>query len=192
MKKILSALASVLALLLAYLALWPVPVQPVIWEAPENAGYVGDFSPNNRLAELEFIDLDGRSGPEDADIGPDGLIYVATHNGEILKIGADGGISPFTNTEGRPLGIEFAPDGTLYVADAYLGLMAVDRDGRIKRLADRTRKGARSSTPMISLSQQMAVSISLTPRPGSGQKQAAERWRHPFLISSNIPAMRAF
>lgn len=192
MKKILSALASVLALLLAYLALWPVPVQPVIWEAPENAGYVGDFSPNNRLAELEFIDLDGRSGPEDADIGPDGLIYVATHNGEILKIGADGGISPFTNTEGRPLGIEFAPDGTLYVADAYLGLMAVDRDGRIKRLADRTEEG---SPILYANDLAIAADGSIYFSDAStrfGQKQAAERWRHPFLISSNIPAMRAF
>ncbi|MEO0746544.1 MAG: SMP-30/gluconolactonase/LRE family protein [Pseudomonadota bacterium] len=117
-------------------------MQPVAWDAPADAGYAGDFAPNDRLASLEYIDLDGRTGPEDADAGPDGLIYMATHDGEILRVDADGSVAPFVQTGGRPLGIEFADDGTLYVADAFLGLMAVDPSGATTLLADQTGDGS--------------------------------------------------
>ena len=142
MRLTLRVLAAGLVTLIAYLALWPVAVQPVAWEAPADAGYVGDFAPNDRLASLEYIDLDGRTGPEDADAGPDGLIYMATHDGEILRVGENGGVTPFVQTGGRPLGIEFADDGTLYVADAFLGLMAVDPSGAITLLANQTADGS--------------------------------------------------
>lgn len=133
---------TVIVFLIAYLALWPVSVRPVAWEAPENTGYVGDFTENDRLAALELVDLDGRIGPEDADIGPDGLVYVATHNGEILRIGKDRSVAPFAQTKGRPLGLEFAADGTLYVADAYRGLLAVDRNGHVTLLTDKVEDGS--------------------------------------------------
>lgn len=135
-------LGVVIVCLVAYLALWPVSVRPVAWEAPENAGYTGDFTQNDRLATLELIDLDGRIGPEDADIGPDGLIYVATHDGEILRIEKDGRVTSFAQTEGRPLGLEFAADGTLYVADAYRGLLAVDRKGQVTLLSNQVENGS--------------------------------------------------
>lgn len=124
--------------LVAYLTLWPVSVVPLAWEATENTGYTGDFTENDHLASLRLIDLDGRIGPEDADIGPDELIYVATRDGEILRIEEDGGVTAFAQTEGRPLGIEFGADGTLYVADAYRGLLAVDRQGLVTLLTNQT------------------------------------------------------
>lgn len=141
-RNILWFLGVVVACLVAYLALWPVSVRPVAWEAPENAGYTGDFTQNNRLEALELVGLDGRTGPEDADIGSDGLIYVATHDGEILRIGKDGAVTSFAQTQGRPLGLELAADGTLYVADAYRGLLAVDRTGQVTLLTDETEDGS--------------------------------------------------
>jgi sugar lactone lactonase YvrE len=132
----------VIACLVAYLALWPVSVHPVSWDAPENAGYTGDFTQNNRLEAHELIDLDGRIGPEDADVGPDGLIYVATQDGEILRIGKDGAATSFAQTQGRPLGLEFAADGTLYVADAYRGLLAVDGAGQVTLLSNQVEDGS--------------------------------------------------
>jgi sugar lactone lactonase YvrE len=134
--------AAVFAGLVAYLTLWPVSVQPVAWEAPENAGYTGAFAPNDRLSALERVALDGRVGPEDADIGPDGLIYLATHDGEILRIEPDGAVTSFAQTQGRPLGLEFAANGTLYVADAYIGLLAVDRMGQVTLLSDTVEDGS--------------------------------------------------
>lgn len=141
MRNILWFLGLVIVGLLAYLALWPVAVRPAAWEAPENAGYTGDFAANDRLTALDQIGLDGRTGPEDADIGPDGLIYVATHDGEILRIENDGAVTSFAQTNGRPLGIEFAADGTLYVADAYRGLLAVDRAGQVSLLTNQAEDG---------------------------------------------------
>ncbi|KIN77091.1 SMP-30/gluconolactonase/LRE family protein [Sulfitobacter mediterraneus] len=136
MRKLLWFLGALLACLIAYLALWPVSVRPVAWEVSENPGYTNAFAPNDRLSSLDLVGLDGRLGPEDADIGPDGLVYVASHKGEILRIEADRSITPFAQTSGRPLGIEFADDGTLYVADAYLGLLSIDRTGQVTLLAN--------------------------------------------------------
>ena len=50
---------------LAYLLLWPVPIDPVAWEAPEDAGYTGDFAPNERLTGVRRIGLGPHVGPED-------------------------------------------------------------------------------------------------------------------------------
>ncbi|MEP1209906.1 MAG: SMP-30/gluconolactonase/LRE family protein [Rhizobiaceae bacterium] len=138
-------LAAAVGLAFVYLLLWPVPLEPAAWEAPEDAGYNGAFEPNERMSKLTLIDLGGRAGPEDVDIGPDGLIYCATHSGEIIRMGVDGKPTVFADTEGRPLGIEFAPDGTLYVADAYRGLLAVDRGGVVTLLADTAEDG----TPIL-------------------------------------------
>lgn len=126
----------------AYLAFWPVSVRPIAWDTQKNAGFTGDFAENDRLAALNLIDLDGRIGPEDAAIGPDQLVYVATHNGEILRLEEDGSITSFAQTQGRPLGLEFATDGTLYVADAYRGLLAVDRTGQVTLLSDKAADGS--------------------------------------------------
>lgn len=141
MKTILKLTGAVLAALVLYLAFWPVSVRPVAWQAPENPGYTGAFAPNDRLSALAFVDIGGRIGPEDADIGPDGAIYTATHDGEIMRI-SDGAATVFAQTGGRPLGIEFGPDGTLYVADAYRGLLAVNRQGEVTVLADGTADGS--------------------------------------------------
>lgn len=142
MKSILRLLGVGVLCLLAYLALWPVSVRPVAWQVQDDAGYTGDFTENDLLAGLKLIDLGGQIGPEDADIGPDGLVYLATHDGTIMRITNDGLATPFAQTEGRPLGVEFGPDGTLYVADAYRGLLAVDRAGQVTLLADQTEDGS--------------------------------------------------
>jgi sugar lactone lactonase YvrE len=141
-RNILWFLGAVIACLVAYLALWPVSVRPVSWEVTENAGYVGDFTENHRLAALDMIDLDGRVGPEDADVGLDEKIYLATHDGEILRIGKDGDVTSFAQTQGRPLGLEFAADGTLYVADAHRGLLAIYPKGQVTLLTNRAEDGS--------------------------------------------------
>lgn len=143
MKSRLRLLAVAAGLLAAYLALWPVAVAPVAWDAPPNPGYTGDFAANAGLGALAFVDLQGRTGPEDGALGPDGQVYVATHDGDIVRIDPDDGeVHVLANTGGRPLGIEFGPDGTLYIADAYIGLLAMDAEGSIRLLADRAADGS--------------------------------------------------
>jgi sugar lactone lactonase YvrE len=142
MRLVLRGFGLICLCLVAYLAFWPVDVRPVAWDAPENRGYSGVFAENDRLAALDFTDLNGTYGPEDAAIGPDGLIYTATHDGAILRMAPGGPATLFAQTQGRPLGIEFAADGTLYVADAYRGLLAIDPAGKVTLLADKTADGS--------------------------------------------------
>ena len=68
------AIGGPLALLLAYLLLWPVPIEPVAWNAPADAGLVDPFEPNDRLRRTRLVDLAPHEGPEDIAAGPDGLV----------------------------------------------------------------------------------------------------------------------
>lgn len=143
MKKVFWGLLLFLAAAASYLFFWPVPIEPLAWNAPANAGYVGRFETNTGLQALKFVDLGGDNGPEDAAIGPDGTVYAPTHSGKILKISlASGTATPFAEPGGRVLGIEFAGDGTLYAADAYRGLLRIDDKGAVTVLADRTDDGS--------------------------------------------------
>jgi len=142
MKIVLGTIGAAAVFLLLYLAFWPVSVQPKSWHAPNNTGYTGDFVANQKLANLTLVDLGSHLGPEDADIGPDGMIYVASHDGEILRIAADNTTEVFAQTHGRPLGIEFDQNGTLFVADAYRGLLSINREGDVTLLANKTVDGS--------------------------------------------------
>ena len=136
-QKTLSVVAGLLGLLLLYLLLWPVPIEPLSWDAPADAGLVDPFAPNDRLSGAQVFDLGEHEGPEDVAGGPDGLIYAATADGMIIRLRPDGsGIEVFANTGGRPLGIEFDRDGNLFVANAYLGIQKVSPDGRVEILVD--------------------------------------------------------
>ena len=63
-KRFLTPLALI-AVGAAYLGLMPVPIDPVAWEPPLDAGHVGDFAPNTELANLERISVGVSAGPED-------------------------------------------------------------------------------------------------------------------------------
>ncbi len=132
MKRLATIVAAVLAATLLYLLLWPVPVDPVAWNAPEDRGLTGVFAPNDWLARVAAIDLGTHEGPEDIARGRDGLLYASTHGGEILRISpADGSVSNFARVGGRPLGIEFDSDGSLLVANATLGVQRVSPVGEV-------------------------------------------------------------
>ena len=136
-QKSLVALTGLLVLMLAYLVMWPVPIDPVSWDAPKDAGLVDPFAPNDSLRKTKVFDLGTHAGPEDVAGGPDGLIYAATADGAIIRLRPDGnGVEVFAETGGRPLGIEFDQEGNLFVANAYLGIQKVARDGTVDVLVD--------------------------------------------------------
>ncbi|WP_209010775.1 SMP-30/gluconolactonase/LRE family protein [Labrenzia sp. PHM005] len=142
-KRIWQAMAVLLIVLSAYLLFWPVPIDPVAWNAPKNPGYTGSYAPNEGLAGIERLKLGAHSGPEDAALGPDGALYIATHEGGILKYDpASGKVSLFAETGGRPLGVEFDRAGELYVADAFRGLLRISGDGEVVTLANKTASGS--------------------------------------------------
>lgn len=127
MLHLLKGVAIVIMLSLAYLLVWPVPISPKAWVAPELASYSGDFSVNDKLSNFTRLPFDGLHGPEAVIQNPQNGEMVATsHEGWIVRWPV-GSSSPkrWVNVGGRPLGIAFDKLGNLWVANAYLGLMKV-------------------------------------------------------------------
>lgn len=133
MKKILGAGAALSLVALLYMLLWPVPIDPVAWQAPVDRGLVDPFAPNKLLQSATAIDLGEFEGPEDATFGHDGLVYATTRSGHIIRI-RNRSVEEFAFVDGQPLGIETADDGSLIVANSFYGLQRVDTDGQVTEL----------------------------------------------------------
>lgn len=140
MRRIVLIASVMLVALLAYLALWPVPIAPVAWTAPSDPGHRGVFAADSSLADFVALSLGGREGPESVARDRAGRIYVSTREGAILRFPADAGAGAapeeWANTGGRPLGLVFDPAGTLFITDGERGLLAVDTLGTVRLLAD--------------------------------------------------------
>lgn len=135
--RIAGGIAAAFVALLLYLVLWPVPIDPVAWDAPDDRGLVDPFGPDDRLRRAQLIELGDHQGPEDIAAGPDGKLYTGTSDGRIIRFAANGsGVETFAETGGRPLGLEFDRDGDLYVANAYIGLQKISPDGSVVLLSD--------------------------------------------------------
>lgn len=137
MNTLLKAAGGLLVALVAYLLLWPVPIQPVSLPVPTQPGYVGVHAVNSKLAKLQIIDLNGEVGPEHIAFGPDGKLYTTVASGNILRMNADGSDQQvFANTGGRVLGFDFDAKDNLIAADAVKGLISIAPDAKVTVLAD--------------------------------------------------------
>lgn len=137
MKKLIVALLAIVVALAAYLGFWPVPVQPVAWDAPPVPGYAGPHAPNTKLAGLTLIPLGAESGPEHVVLGRDGKLYAAMASGKMVRMRPDGsGQEVVANTGGRVLGFDFDANGQLIAAAAIKGLLSVAPDGKVTVLTD--------------------------------------------------------
>lgn len=129
-------LLLIVALIVFYLIAWPVPIEPVAWEAPFNPGYSGAFESNQRLKDIKKLPIGDNHGPEDIALDSQGRIYASTHEGWIVRLQPDGSNPEnWVETGGRPLGIDFDKSGTLIVADAFRGLLSIAEDKTITELA---------------------------------------------------------
>ena len=133
MKKSATTAALVLVAAVAYLLAWPVPIEPMRWNAPTDRGLVDPFESNDSLQAAVTIRLDEFEGPEDATAGVDGGIYVTTHSGHVIRL-LNRKVDEFAFPGGRPLGIETSRDGSLVIANAYIGLQRIDREGTVSTL----------------------------------------------------------
>ena len=135
LKNIFWSVIVLVALIVLYFLVWPVPVSPVAWESPPDPGYTGPFAVNERLKGLETLPIAGNHGPEDIALDAQGRIYAATHEGNIVRISADGAHAEiWVETGGRPLGIDFDAKGHLIVADSFQGLLSISPAGKITKL----------------------------------------------------------
>ncbi|HHI88492.1 MAG TPA: SMP-30/gluconolactonase/LRE family protein, partial [Hellea balneolensis] len=145
-KKLFTLLGFALFLGLAYLLFWPVPIDPVAWDAPENPGYTGKFAPNTKLANLDMLPIGKHHGPEDvAGRMEDGkmAIYTSSQNGDIIRIDPKTKtFEVYASTGGSALGLDFDPEGNLIVADAFRGLWKIDKDRKVTLLTDKVDDGS--------------------------------------------------
>jgi sugar lactone lactonase YvrE len=135
MKNLFAAILALLILLLLYLLLWPVPISPVAWAAPQFLGLIDPYAPNDRLSLAKPVSIGDFDGPEDIAGGSDGYLYASTRSGHIIRLhGNRLDFDIFAEVGGRPLGLEFDSGGNLYVANAPLGLQKVSPDGSVETL----------------------------------------------------------
>lgn len=133
-RTIFRSIISIVVLLIGYLLLWPVPINPAAWTPPVAPELTGVYAQNSDLAKIERLKVDGFA-PEDVAIDGQDRIYCGTEDGRIFRFQADGTRPEvFANTGGRPLGLIFDRDGNLIVADAIKGLLAIAVDGSISVL----------------------------------------------------------
>jgi sugar lactone lactonase YvrE len=137
MRRFGKLLLALLVVVIAYLLLWPVPIQPVAWTPPQAPALAGDYAPNEKLANLQRWPLDDAHGPEAVAVDADGRVYTGVEDGRILRFSADGRQREiFANLGTRPLGMQFDKDGNLIVCANSKGLLSVGRDGAAQTLTD--------------------------------------------------------
>ena len=124
-------MATVLAVV--YLLAWPVPIEPVAWQAPPAPAFPADAAP---LSPVEWLGTGDALGPEATAFDAAGRVHTGTSDGRILQLDpASGKFTTLAATGGRPLGMVFDDAGTLYVCDAKRGLLALSREGTLRVLA---------------------------------------------------------
>lgn len=129
-------LAAVLLALLAWLAFWPVPIEPVAWEAPAAPALEGRYALNDRLAGVTWRGKGVGVGPEDVEIDASGSVYVGYEDGRVMRFPAgDAAAQLLADTGGRPLGMALDAAGRLVVCDGHRGLLRITMDGTVQVLA---------------------------------------------------------
>lgn len=113
-----------LAVVMAYLFFWPVPIEPTAWTppvaVPENTPY------NEKLAGIQKIAEGLGVGPEAVTVDMQGTAYSGLLDGRVFKVDVAGTVTQLANTGGRPLGVALDKDGALWVADAKKGLLKIE------------------------------------------------------------------
>ena len=129
------AVLIIVAALLGYLLFWPVPVDPVAWQAPEAPDMAGPYAPNEALAAVTRHGEGVGVGPEDVAIDGLGQIYVGYEDGRIVRFDVRGeNPQQIADTQGRPLGLDFDPQGNLIIADGHKGLLRLGMGGNLQVL----------------------------------------------------------
>lgn len=82
--------SAAVALFLAALFFWPVPIEPVGWTPPSRPpDSVAGTTP--LLSRATVFEADSLRGPEDLVLGPDGFLYTGTADGTILRVNPETG-----------------------------------------------------------------------------------------------------
>ena len=125
-----------LGLVVCYLLLFPVNIDPDAWAPPAAPKLVGVYEQNSRLAGLQRLAEGVAVGAEDVAIDSQSRIYGGTADGRILKLQPDGSRPEvLAATGGRPAGLRFDSSDNLIVCDTYKGLLSIAPDGSVRVLS---------------------------------------------------------
>src|ERR1041385_1395050 len=116
-RTILRSLLVIIILAVAYLLIWPVPINPVAWSPPPAPELSGMYTQNSELGKIERLRIDGNK-PEDVAFDAQDRIYCGDEAGHIFRFQPDG-TKPevFAETKGRPLGLIFNASGNRILPD---------------------------------------------------------------------------
>ena len=87
-RTLLRSLLAIIVLLLAYLLLWPVPINPVAWNPPPAPELSGVYAQNTELSKIERLRIDGNK-PEDVAFDAEDRIYCGDDAGHIFRLQPD-------------------------------------------------------------------------------------------------------
>lgn len=176
-KKIAGWVVSALVVLVLYLFLWPVPIDPGPWDPQPVPALEGDYEENRLLQGMELFATPDSRGPEDVAVDSEGRVYVGVEEGKIIRYAPDGS-SPevWADTGGRPLGLDFDNDGNLIVADAAKGLLSIDPGGTISVLCTEADGVALGLTDDVDVDSQGVAWFS----------DASVKWGHHHVMSEAL------
>ena len=135
MKKITLVMAGILIIATIIFVIQPAPIDPESYTPAEAPKLMGELEPNSLLQKAELLAVGKIHGPEEVALDSRGRIYTGTRDGKIMRLWPDGKLEIFTETKGRPLGIQLDKNENLIVCDSYEGLLSIDPKGNIKVLA---------------------------------------------------------
>jgi len=134
-RTILRSLLVIVIFAVAYILIWPVPINPGAWHPPAAPELTGVYAQNSELAKIERLRIDGNK-PEDVAFDGQDRIYCGDESGHIFRFQPDGTRPElFAETKGRPLGLIFDTSGNLIVADAVLGLLSIAPNAQVTVLS---------------------------------------------------------
>ena len=117
-------------------------LQPQAWQPPTKPKFKDRLTLNNKLQNIQKIDLNGWYGPEDIIKDTQGNLYCGVHkgaqdfsDGKILKISPNGQIDAFYEAGAWVAGIHFDTNGNLIALVHAKGLVKIAPNGKATLLA---------------------------------------------------------
>lgn len=124
MKRSLFFFAAALAVAaLSYLSFWPTSIDPIAVPARPDAGFIGPYAINDALRGGERMFVDEVVQPGGLALDPSGNLHVATGDGRVLRLMADGRLKPSGLAGGRALGFAMGRDRQAVLAEPARGLV---------------------------------------------------------------------
>jgi sugar lactone lactonase YvrE len=120
----------------AYLAAWPVDIEPSAWDAPDPPEATGIYAPNDELAACQVFTRTPAPGPDTIAFDGIGYLYTGLGDGRVVRISPDGTrTDTIGRIDGRATGVVFDTRGNLLVADEGRGRVhRLESDGKVEPL----------------------------------------------------------